>query len=122
MDWLRPITYVCGVLWLLGFFEASGGGSDLGPALIDIFGTLTILLLVVQSVIWLRNRHSNRIKKAATVTTHWFRRSALLVVIAVGATLFIWMNAYETLPDGRAAALRVRIALLRVCTALRNFG
>jgi hypothetical protein len=111
MDWLRPLTYFCGLVWLLGAFEASGGGSNLGPALIDTFGTLTILLLVAQGVIWIRRRPADQIRRTTAVTAEWlrrsaavpaewFRRSALMLAVIFGAVLLVWMNAYETLPNG----------------------
>ena len=100
MSLLRPLTILCGVFWLLGAYESAGGDHNLGGALVDIFGTLTVLSLVVQGVIWVRNRHGEKVKLSVISIVEIFRRSALMAAVVFGAALLIWMNAYETLPNG----------------------
>jgi len=100
MSLLRPLTILCAGFWILGAFESASGNHDLGAAMVDVFGTLTVLSLVMLSFIWIRKRPLEKVKLSAILLVKMFRSYALMGAVVFGAALLIWMNVYETLPHG----------------------
>ena len=100
MSLLKGLTYISALLWILGGYSILMGDQRMGTDLVNIFGSLTILLVLIQCVGWLKSKHGAQISKFAVSIGHCVIRSRLMLLGLAGTALAIWMMAYETLPGG----------------------
>ena len=100
MSPLKGMTYTCALLWGLGVYAWFAGESTLGADLITFFGSITILLVAIQLVLWIKGKHGEQIVGSTVLVGHWVKQSRLMLLVLAGVLLVIWMFAYETLPGG----------------------